>query len=261
MKYKILLILFFPYYLLASENEFYQTVSLGPSVYEMGLNPGDFNNFTQEDRSYDKLKGLLFGPELLYQLEIAQKLCFQAKGSWTMGDISSNQMNIYTHNLHLEFLVGPKFVLERKNTISITPFTGLSFQAYYNNFRESDTDISGKMRFKKISVPIGVLASYSLNPRLLAGVQFVWNFDIDSNLDIDELPGVKWDLSNEYLVKLSLPVTFKLSQEKKWCINASPFWSRNAYGSTKLDADGVSFYYPKQTYTSWGATLSIQNQF
>ena len=117
------------------------------------------------------------------------------------------------------------------------------------------------MRFRKISVLIGVLATYSLNPRLLAGMQFIWNFDIDTNLDIDELPGVKWDLSNKYLVKLSLPLTFRLFQEKKWCINASPFWSRNAYGSTKLDTDGVSFYYPKQTYTSWGATISIQSVF
>ena len=76
MKYKILLILFSPYYLLASESEFYQTVCFGPSVYEMSLDPGDLNEFTVEDRSYDKLKGLLFGPELLYQLEIPKKICF-----------------------------------------------------------------------------------------------------------------------------------------------------------------------------------------
>ena len=144
-------------------------------------------------------------------------------------------------------------------TFDFTPYTGLSMQ-YIHETRRFTTSTSNSFKYYMPFIPFGIMAHANINEEWFVGLNYQFQMNFDSYLEISTLQGARWELKPRTNQFVELEISYQ--PVEIFSIRFIPYYHNYRIGSTTASTStGLQLGIPKQSYKTFGAALEFALHF
>ena len=117
-----------------------------------------------------------------------------------------------------------------------------------------------KYTYFKPYIPVGLMLDFKLSKYFTLGINYEYQWTIDTYVKIDTLVGAKWFLQRDNDHLLEFPLTYHIRDWLSAII--MPYFRKVAMGgSTAVTTSGLVLGLQPQNYTMWGVEIDLAYTF
>lgn len=222
---------------------------------------GDYTYVTLQPHGHQTFHGNLGGAQALYEYKPMNRFYGAAKFAWKEGKTHGDAGRRSLLYFDVQERLGYTFASHNRHWL-LTLFSGFGYRHLGQKFNPKEGD-SLHFRYNEFYFPVGFLANYDTTRCFSIGVDFIWMPQVFPTLGIVPLKGAHWSIETKLAnFFVALPLTFTLSENKRFLLTLKPFYERWQDGHTTAKlSNGTPLGIPGNTYNFYGADLNFSYKF
>lgn len=222
---------------------------------------GNYTGVTIHPHGHTSFGGNLGGAQGIYEYLPINSFYGAFTLDWRQGDTHGHAGKRSLLYIDTQERLGYTFSFDR-DKLALTLYSGLGYR-HFGQKLDPKKGSSLKFRYNELYIPVGSIVNYAVNHWFAIGLGLTWMPQVYPTVKITSLKGARWIITSELAnFNVKMPITFTLTQDKRFSLILSPFYEYWRDGhSTAKTSDGLKLGLPGNTYNFGGVDINFAYSF